>query len=95
MQVPRNASDPKAALAVKTSPSKWTCSITAPKMVAVDVVVLSIYSQSKEKSPRRNHIVKTLAINPVIDQQIQDEMGMTISLSLENSQITFGENTAF
>jgi hypothetical protein len=37
MLVPCNASDPKAALAVKTSPSKWTCSITAPKMVAVDV----------------------------------------------------------
>ena len=31
------ASDPKTALAVKTSPSKWTCSITAPKMEAVDV----------------------------------------------------------
>jgi hypothetical protein len=26
-----------AALAVKTSPSEWTCSITAPKIVAVDV----------------------------------------------------------
>jgi hypothetical protein len=37
MPVPCNASDPKAALAVKTSPSKWTRSITAPKMVVVDV----------------------------------------------------------
>jgi hypothetical protein len=24
-------------LAVKTSPSKWTCSITVPKMAAIDV----------------------------------------------------------
>jgi hypothetical protein len=37
MPVPCNASDPKAALAVKTSPSKWTRSITALKMVVVDV----------------------------------------------------------
>ena len=52
-------------------------------VVMVDtVVVSSIYSQSKEKSPGRNHIVKTLAINLVIDQQTQDEIKKEYQKSL-------------
>ncbi len=37
-------------------------------------VVLSIYSQSKVKSLGRIHTVKALAIDPVVDQQTQDQI---------------------
>jgi hypothetical protein len=33
----KHATHEKAVLAVKASPSEWTCNITTPKMVAIDV----------------------------------------------------------
>lgn len=52
-------------------------------VVMIDtVVVLSIYSQSKEKSPGRNHTVKCLAINPAVSRQTQDQIKTEFQKSL-------------
>ena len=43
--------EPKATLAVKASPTKWACSITAPKMTAVDVTCQCLATRQSRRQP--------------------------------------------